>query len=68
MGRLTPHSSTHPGKRVRVVLRDGSEAEGKFIERTAKFVVLDVGKYRMRDIDQFIIVKQPRAVRGPKDT
>lgn len=40
----TPHTSTHPGARVRLVLRDGTVREGKFKERTAQFVVLDTGR------------------------
>ena len=56
-GPKSPHTSTNPGKRVRLVLRDGSEADSKFVERTAKFIVLESGRYRMRDVKQFIVVK-----------
>lgn len=52
-----PHTSTTPGKRVRLVLRDGTVVESKFRERTGQFVVLEAGRYRGRDIAQFIVPK-----------
>ena len=55
----TPHTSAPKGKRVHVRLRDGEVIEGKFVERTGKFVVLDQCRIRARDIDQFYIIKQP---------
>lgn len=54
----TPHTSTQPGKRVRLVLRDGTSIESKFRERTGQFVVLESGRYRGRDIAQFILIKR----------
>ena len=53
----TPHTSTHPGTRVRLVLRDGAVHEGKFKERTAQFVILDIGRFEGRAIRQFLVVK-----------
>lgn len=57
MGRKSPHTSTNPGKRVRLVLRDGTQAEGRFKERTGQFIVLEEGRFRGRDVDKFIVVK-----------
>ena len=57
MGRKSPHTSTNPGKRVRLVLRDGSQVEGCFKERTGQFIVLEEGRFRGRDVDKFIVVK-----------
>lgn len=58
MGRKrTPHTSTNPGKRVKLQLRDGSQVEGKFKERTGQFVALDNGRYRGVDIEKFIVIK-----------
>ena len=35
-----PHTGSHKGKRVRVVLRDGTVIYDRFIERTDKYVFL----------------------------
>jgi hypothetical protein len=60
--RRQPHTSTTPGKRVRLILRDGGTMEGKFVERTpSKFIVLDIDGERVKThrvkIDKFIVVK-----------
>ena len=65
MARKSPHTSTNPGKRVRLVLRDGTHVEGRFKERTGQFVVLDEGRFRGRDIDKFIVVKGPSPAEDP---
>jgi len=53
----TPHTSCSKGKRVRLVLRDGTEIKDKFIERTDKYVFLEYGKYAKRSIKSFSILK-----------
>ncbi len=53
----TPHTSAPRGARVRVVLMDGTNLYGRFMERTPKWVVLDTGKIRPGDIRAFTIVK-----------
>lgn len=60
--RKTPHTSTHPGKHVRLKLRDHSSVEGKFVEKTGNgYVVLEVAgqtnRYHVEVIDKFIVVK-----------
>lgn len=57
MTRKAPHTSTRRGKKVRLVMRNGDEHEGKFKERTGQFVALDIGRFEGRDIKQFIVVK-----------
>lgn len=51
------HTSTDPGKRVRIKLKNGGSVEGKFVERKSKYVMLDSGKVFVSDIKQFIVVK-----------
>jgi len=55
--RTAPHTSTNPGKRVRLRLRDGRAIEGRFVERTGKFVVLDAGRFRGSEIERFHVLK-----------
>lgn len=38
-------------------MRDGSRVDGRFRERTGKFIVLDTGRYEGRDVDKFIVPK-----------
>lgn len=45
-----PHTHYARGKRVRVVLRDGTRVVGKFVERRARFVVLDTARIHVRQI------------------
>jgi hypothetical protein len=41
--KRAPHTSTTPGKRVRVTLRDGSPAiEGRFVASRSRAVVVEV--------------------------
>lgn len=66
--RKTPHTSTHPGKHVRLKLRDHTTVDGKFIEKTGNgFVVLDVEgqskRYHVEVIDKFIVVKTTQPLR-----
>ena len=54
----TPHTQTHRGKTVRVVLRDGTVIVDKFERRTDKFVFLqEVGRLAKGDIKSFTIFK-----------
>ena len=60
--RRTPHTSTHPGKHVRLKMRDGRSVDGKFVERKKnQFIILDVGgehqRFAVGDVDKFIVVK-----------
>lgn len=60
--RRTPHLSTHPGKHVRLKLRDGTAVDGKYVEHTKNmFIVLDVEgeirRFHAKTIDKFIVVK-----------
>lgn len=53
----TRHTSTNPGRRVRLVLRTGSHVDTRFRERTGQFVVTDAGRFRGRDIRAMIVLK-----------
>lgn len=53
-----PHTATYRGKRVRVVLKDGTKIDDRFEDRTDKWVVLrEIGRVMKRDIKAFIILK-----------
>lgn len=53
-----PHTACHPGKRVRVVLRDGRKFDDWFVDRTNRWVLLRrAGKLNMKDLKAFIILK-----------
>lgn len=57
----TPHTNTHTGKRIRLILRDGDTLSGRFAGRTHRWVELDhagtVRRVAKADIRAFIIVK-----------
>jgi hypothetical protein len=53
----TPHTCCRKGKRVRLALRNGEVIFGKFIERTGKFIILDIGRYRGNEISAFSIAR-----------
>lgn len=54
----TRHLSTHPGKRVILLLRDGSRVSGRFVSRDEQDrVVLDCGTYRGREISSMLVPK-----------
>ena len=54
-----PHTSTNKGKRVKIVMRDGSSIIDKFIERKKDSIILkESGKIYKKDIKAFIIYKQ----------
>jgi len=53
-----PHTACHRGKRVKVILRDGTEIIDYFEERTNKWIVLrKVGRIMKADLRAFIILK-----------
>lgn len=45
-----PHTNYPKGKRVRIVLRDGSVIIDKYIEKTGKFIITENHRLRGRDI------------------
>ena len=54
----TPHTACYPGKRVRVVLIDGTKFEDRFQERNPKWVYFKQrGKVRRSTIKAFSIIK-----------
>lgn len=40
-----PHTHFTRGKRVFIILRDGTHVVGKFQDRTSRYVILDTGRY-----------------------
>lgn len=62
----TPHTACRRGKRVRVILRDGTRIRDVFKDRTDKFVFLrDVGKVPRVEIRSFQIDRTPREQENP---
>lgn len=59
-----PHTATHRGKRVRVVLRSGEEIRGKFEGRTDRWIMIDGRKILKRDIRSFGIDKGRDPTKG----
>jgi hypothetical protein len=58
MSSKTPHTCCRRGKRVHVVLKDGTEFIAKFIERTGRFCLFEGGRRIARgEITVFTIVK-----------
>lgn len=54
-----PHTSCYRGKRVRLILRDGRRLEGRFRERTDRWVLLEGhGRVPKERIRAFIILKK----------
>lgn len=53
----TPHSSCRRGKKVRLILRDGTVIVSKFVENKGHDVVLESGVYGMGEIRAFSIYK-----------
>lgn len=51
---MSLHTATFKGKRVRIILRDGTIIVDRFIERTSsKWVVLETRRIHVRDIRAF---------------
>lgn len=58
-----PHTTAHPGKKVRVKLHDGTVIFDKFVDSTDRWIVLrEAGKIMVRDIDSFGLAKIDRRV------
>lgn len=54
----TPHTTVYKGKRVRVVLRNGTTFVDKFVERTSKYVKMEQHPHlEPHDIRSFTINK-----------
>jgi hypothetical protein len=54
----TPHSSTYKGKRVYVILRDGTEFVDKFVDKKGRFVYFEThGRVRIQELRVFTIYK-----------
>jgi hypothetical protein len=53
------HTATYPGKMVRVVFRDGSSADGRFVTRTPNgTLVLDGGRrYPRRAVLRLLLLR-----------
>jgi hypothetical protein len=52
------HTQVARGKRVRIICRDGSVLEGRFIARTRnKRLILDTGIVPMRNVARMDVVK-----------
>lgn len=54
----TPHTSCRKGKRVRVVMKDGTIFIDKFVEQTGKFNIFEGHKVRTGEIRAFSIYKK----------
>lgn len=53
-----PHTSCQRGKRVRLILKDGSQIISKFVEKKGNtHVVLELGSYPVTNIRAFSIYK-----------
>jgi hypothetical protein len=57
----TPHTTVTKGKRVRVVLHDGSVIVGKFTERLSRFVVVDGNRIAVDRIRAFSLLRRAEA-------
>lgn len=66
-----PHTATNRGKRVRVVLRDGTQIDDRFESRNDRWIVLQHrGRVNKADIRAFIVLKTASdgATTPPKET
>lgn len=64
---LRPHTSTYKGKRVRVVLIDGTIFIDKFKEATKKYSIFEAqGRILKRDIKAFSNYKEMPHLHGHK--
>ncbi len=61
-----PHTATNKGRKVRILLRDGTRLEGRFVGRNDREVRLDTGRVNKREIRAFIVVKTPDHDHRPK--
>lgn len=53
----TPHTATYKGKRVKVVLKDGTEFIDRFKDSKSKYVMFDRRTVKRSDIKKFILIK-----------
>jgi hypothetical protein len=53
------HTATFKGKKVRVILRDGTEVDGRFLDRTINgVVILSTGhRIRKKNILRLLVLK-----------
>lgn len=59
------HTACHRGRRVLIVLRDGARVEDKFLNRTDKWVSLELyGKVYKRDIRSFTVLNRGVSMKG----
>jgi len=49
---LLKHTACHPGKKVKVVLRNGVVYYGKFRDRLSRHIVIEMPDGRMEKIDK----------------
>ena len=64
MHRRAPHTRVHKGKKVLVLLRDGTRLVDKFQAYTSTTIVLDVyGAVAKADLRSMSIVRSPQANR-----
>jgi len=55
------HHRTYRGNKIRLVLRDGSEIEGRFKESTRRWVrLMDGRQVEMRKLDRFLVLRWDR--------
>lgn len=55
----TPHTSTHRGKQVAIILRDGRQIRDRFLGRTNRWIELEqAGRIYKREIRAFRILKE----------
>ncbi len=53
-----PHTACYRGKKVKVILRDGTEIVDYFMDRTDRWIVLrETGRIMKSDLRAFIILK-----------
>jgi hypothetical protein len=57
----TPHTSTYTGKRVRVVLKDGTVFVDKFVEAKSRTVIFEKHQVTRGEIRSLTIFRQDRA-------
>jgi hypothetical protein len=61
----SPHTGTYKGKRVKVILRDGTRIIDKFLRRTDRFIFLEkTGRIPKGALRSFVIFKPQPHERG----
>ena len=54
---MTLHSSTHKGKRVLIILKDGTKHVGKFKDSKSGLIYTEDRKFRKKDVRSMTICK-----------